>query len=59
MSETASRFLTAGELCDRWKVSHMFLWRLRRDKKIKAHRIGQRIRFSLEEIQKFEAAAQS
>lgn len=54
------RFLTPAELRQRWKVSGMFLWRLRRDGKIKATKIGSRgIRFSLVEVERIEREAQA
>ncbi len=57
-SPTASEpigFLTPAELRARWKVSAMFLWRLRRDGKLRFYRIGARgIRYSLAEIEQIE-----
>ena len=33
-------FFTDKELCDRWKCSHMKLWRLRKQGKLKSVKIG-------------------
>lgn len=48
-------FLTPAELRTRWRVSGMFLWRLRRDGKLRCYRIGGRgIRYALVEILQLE-----
>ena len=50
-------FLTPAELRARWKVSAMFLWRKRRDGKLKAYKIGKGVRFLLADVQQIEAQA--
>jgi len=53
-------FLTQSELRKRWKVSGMFLWRLRRDNKMPSYRIGPRgVRFAVEDVLKFETQSVS
>ncbi len=48
-------FLTPAELRARWRVSGMFLWRLRRDGKLSIYRIGARgVRYALAEILQIE-----
>lgn len=55
-----SPFLTPSDLRQRWKVSAMFLWRLRRDGRIKVIKIGSRgIRYSLAEVERIEREAQA
>ncbi len=50
-----SGFLTPGELRTRWKVSAMFLWRMRQKGKLTAHIIGERgVRFSIAEVERIE-----
>ena len=57
-STTAPVYLTAAELRARWKVSGMFLHRMRRAGKLKAHKIGERgVRFAVSEILVIEAQA--
>ncbi|MFZ4764338.1 MAG: helix-turn-helix transcriptional regulator [Roseimicrobium sp.] len=53
-------FLTAQELRKRWRVSAMFLWRLRRKGKLSAFKIGERnVRFSMAEVERIEAEAKA
>lgn len=53
-------YLTPAELRQRWKVSAMFLWRLRRDGKLKITRIGSRgVRIAMSEIERIEREAQA
>jgi hypothetical protein len=53
-------FLTPAELKARWKVSSMFLWRLRRNGRLPAHIIGSRgIRFALSDILRLEAESRT
>lgn len=48
-------FLTIAELRKRWKVSAMFIWRLRRDGKLKMTKFGPRgVRLAISEIERFE-----
>lgn len=57
--ETASKqFLSPAELGpERWKVSKITLRRWRKGGKLKALKIGRQIRFSIEEIERFEREA--
>jgi predicted site-specific integrase-resolvase len=56
----AAGYLTPSELRQRWKVSAMFLWRLRRDGKLRITKLGSRgIRIALSEIERFEREAQA
>lgn len=56
----ADAFLTAAELRARWKVSGMFLWRLRRDGGLTAYKIGTRgVRFAVAEVSQIEAQARA
>lgn len=57
-STTAPVYLTAAELRARWKVSGMFLHRMRHAGKLKAHKIGARgVRFAISEILVIEKQA--
>lgn len=48
-------FLTQQQLAQRWHVTIMTLWRMRRDNKLKSYRIGERgVRFAIEDILKLE-----
>jgi excisionase family DNA binding protein len=51
------KFLTPKELGARWKVTPMTLRRWRKAGKIKPHRMGRGVRFSLEEIERVESEA--
>ncbi|WP_170267028.1 helix-turn-helix domain-containing protein [Brevifollis gellanilyticus] len=58
-SEPAA-FLTTNELCDRWKVSAMFVWRHRRSGKLPVYRFSSRgVRFSMSDVLKLEAEARA
>ncbi len=58
--EATERFLTAAELRARWKVSGMFLWRLRHRGKLTAYKIGTRgIRFAVADVLNIEAQARA
>ena len=49
-------FLTTAELCARWKVSVMFVWRLRQQGKLHACKLSRRrVRYALTDIERFEA----
>lgn len=49
------RFLTAADLRARWRVSGMFLWRMRNKGTLNAYKIGARgVRFSLADIERIE-----
>jgi predicted site-specific integrase-resolvase len=53
-------YLTPSELRQRWKVSGMFLWRLRRDGKLKITKFGSRgVRIAMSEIERIEREAQA
>ncbi len=55
-TESFAPFLTAAELRQRWKVSGMFLHRIRRDGRLPVTRIGKRgVRFALADVLKIEA----
>lgn len=56
-TQTSPSFLTPAELASRWKVTPMTLRRWRKAGKLKASFIGRGVRFSLEEIARFEAEA--
>jgi|GEM_PF-1400698 len=56
----AAGYLTPSELRHRWKVSAMFLWRLRRDGKLKVTKFGSRgVRIAMSEIERIEREAQA
>ena len=56
----ATGYLTPSELRQRWRVSAMFLWRLRRDGKLKITKFGPRgVRFAMAEIERIEREAQA
>lgn len=51
-------FLTAADLRARWRVSGMFLWRMRNKGALNAYKIGERgVRFSLADIERIERDA--
>lgn len=53
-------FLTAGDVRNRWRVSGMFIWRMRRAGKLTAYKIGTRgVRFALAEIEQIERNAKT
>lgn len=52
-------FLTPAELASRWKVTPMTLRRWRKAGKIKASFLGRGVRFSADEIARFEREAQA
>jgi excisionase family DNA binding protein len=56
-----SIFLTPQELCLRWKVSIMFLWRMRQNGTLRAHKIGggRRVRYSLADIERIESESRA
>lgn len=48
-------FLTQQQLAERWHVTIMTLWRMRRDNKLKSYRIGERgVRFKLDDVLSLE-----
>ena len=56
----AAGYLTPSELRQRWKVSAMFLWRLRRDGKLRITKFGSRgVRIAMSEIERIEREAQA
>lgn len=56
--QTPPEFLTSRQLCARWGVSHMKLWRMRRAGALRAYNIGHRgIRYSIGDILAIEASA--
>ena len=57
---SATSFLTGKELCQRWKVSAMFLWRLRRKGKLHSFRLGERgVRYSIADVERIEAESKA
>lgn len=59
-TESPAPFLTAAELRQRWKVSGMFLHRLRHAGKLRVYRIGSRgVRFAIADILKLESESAS
>jgi hypothetical protein len=57
---SAAGYLTPSELRQRWKVSGMFLWRLRRDGKLRITKFGSRgVRIAMSEIERIEREAQA
>lgn len=54
---TAAVFLSPASLCARWKVSDMTLRRWRKDGRLHALHLGRQVRFSLSEVERFEAEA--
>jgi len=56
----AGGYLTPSELRQRWKVSSMFLWRLRRDGKLKITKFSSRgFRIAMSEIERIEREAEA
>jgi excisionase family DNA binding protein len=53
MATVPEKLLTAKEVADRLSISRVTLWRLARDGKIEAHRIGKQLRFDREEVEAF------
>jgi len=44
-------FLTAQQLAKRWDVSTMFIWRMKRAKKLQAYKIGERaVRYKFADV---------
>ena len=57
-SEFTTRYLTTAELCTRWGVSHMFVFRRRREGVLKFSKIGPKhTRFLLADVLEFEQSA--
>lgn len=60
VTTSPAQFLTPAELRARWKVSGMFLWRLRQRGKLTPYKIGTRgIRFAVADITRIEAEARA
>ena len=58
-SQETAHYLTVAELRRRWKVSAMFIWRLRRDGKLKVTKFGPRgVRVAISEIESIERESQ-
>jgi predicted site-specific integrase-resolvase len=58
-SQETAHYLTVAELRQRWKVSAMFIWRLRRDGKLKVTKFGPRgVRVAISEIERIERESQ-
>jgi excisionase family DNA binding protein len=53
MAAHPEKLLTAKEVAERLSISRVTLWRLARDGKIEAHRIGKQLRFDREEVEAF------
>lgn len=56
-TQTPPSFLTPAELAARWKVTPMTLRRWRKAGKLKASFLGRGVRFSSEEVARFELDA--
>lgn len=54
-----SAYFTPAELSARWKVTPMTLRRWRKENKLRASFIGRGVRFSPEEVARFEREAQA
>lgn len=54
-----SPLITAAQLRARWHVSQMYLWRMRRDGKLPALKLGKHVRFRLADVEAFERQAQA
>ncbi|MDZ4288727.1 MAG: hypothetical protein U0984_12250 [Prosthecobacter sp.] len=53
-------FLTPADLRARWKVSAMFLWRLRRAGRLSGYKIGTRgVRFALADVMQIESESRA
>jgi predicted site-specific integrase-resolvase len=60
LHEPTNGYLTPSELRKRWKVSGMFLWRLRRDGKLKITKFSSRgVRIAMSEIERIEREAEA
>jgi hypothetical protein len=54
-TEPAPQLVTPRALCERWKVSNMFLWRARRDGKLPSFKLGgKHVRYLLSDVERFE-----
>lgn len=53
--DTPPKYLTPKQLAERWQVTPMTLRRWRRDGKIRVYQLGRGVRFSLTEVEQFEA----
>lgn len=56
-TQTPSSFFTPADLAARWKVTPMTLRRWRKAGKLKASFLGRGVRFSSEEVARFELDA--
>lgn len=52
-------YLTPAELATRWKITTMTLRRWRKGGRLKASYIGRQIRFTMEEVLRFEREAEA
>jgi hypothetical protein len=52
---TKPSFLTPAALRERWAVSNMFLWRARRDGKLKSVKLGKHVRYRVTDVEQYEA----
>lgn len=50
----AAQLITAEQLADRWQVKPSHIYRLTRDKRIPAVRLGRYYRYRLDAIERFE-----
>ena len=53
---TVTRLLTADELAERWQVPKSHIYRLTREGKIPAVKLGRYYRYRVESIEAFESA---
>jgi excisionase family DNA binding protein len=56
---TAQRLLTADQLAERWQIPRSHVYRLTREAKIPAVRLGKYYRYRLDAIEAFETGRQS
>lgn len=56
-SHQSTGFITANGLQDRWQISSMTIWRLRRAGKLTAYKFGKGVRFALADVERIEREA--
>lgn len=53
MTANQEKLLSVVEVVERLNVSRTTVWRLVRDRKIEAHRIGKQLRFTRDEVEAY------
>lgn len=53
-ASTDAILITPAQLRERWSVSEMWLWRARRDGRLKAGKFGKHVRYLLADVERFE-----